>query len=39
MSRFQLIRQEEKAYHDFFYKNHTLFETGSWLHKPVPSIM
>ncbi|GAA0286797.1 2-polyprenyl-3-methyl-5-hydroxy-6-metoxy-1,4-benzoquinol methylase [Gracilibacillus halotolerans] len=39
MNRLELIRKEEKKYHDYCYENYTLFEEGSWLHKPVKTVM
>lgn len=39
MTRLDLIRNEEKKYHDFIYNNYKLFEEGSWLHKPVNTVM
>lgn len=39
MRRIEHIRSEEKKYHDFCYENYKLFEEGSWLYKPVQSIM
>ncbi|GAA0336460.1 class I SAM-dependent methyltransferase [Bacillus carboniphilus] len=39
MSRVDLIRKEEKKYHDFCYENYKLFEEGSWLYKPVKTVM
>jgi SAM-dependent methyltransferase len=39
MNRIDYIRQEEKTYHDHFYGNNKLFEKGSWLHKPVQTVM
>ncbi|MFJ5763154.1 class I SAM-dependent methyltransferase [Neobacillus sp. NPDC093182] len=39
MSRLDLIRKEEKKYHDFCYENYKLFEEGSWLCKPVKTVM
>lgn len=39
MNRLELIRAEEKKYHDFCYDNYKLFEEGSWLHKPVKTVM
>ncbi|ANE45352.1 methyltransferase [Paenibacillus swuensis] len=38
MDRVEGIRSEEKKYHDFCYNNHTLFEPGSWLHRPVKTV-
>ncbi|MFJ8260383.1 class I SAM-dependent methyltransferase [Rummeliibacillus sp. NPDC094406] len=37
--RINLIRQEEKLYHDYCYDNYKLFEQGSWLYKPVTTIL
>ncbi|WP_100406982.1 class I SAM-dependent methyltransferase [Bacillus solitudinis] len=39
MSRIDYIREEEKKYHDYCYDNYKLFEKGSWLHKPVKTVM
>ncbi|WP_316571737.1 class I SAM-dependent methyltransferase [Neobacillus sp. YIM B06451] len=39
MSKIGLIREAEKMYHDFCYENYKLFEQGSWLHKPVQTVM
>ena len=39
MNRLDLIRKEEKKYHDFCYENYKLFEEGSWLYKPVKTVM
>lgn len=39
MSRLDLIREEEKKYHDFCYDNYKLFEEGSWLYKPVKTVI
>lgn len=39
MSRIQFVRNEEKKYHDFCYENYKLFEQGSWLYKPVETVM
>ncbi|WP_312098234.1 class I SAM-dependent methyltransferase [Niallia sp.] len=39
MLRLDLIRKEEKKYHDFCYENYKLFEEGSWLYKPVKAVM
>lgn len=39
MGRIQNIRTEEKAYHDYCYDNYKLFQSGSWLHKPVQTVM
>ncbi|MGM0806136.1 MAG: class I SAM-dependent methyltransferase [Bacillota bacterium] len=39
MNRLKRIRQEEKEYHDYCYDNYKLFEKGSWLNKPVRTVM
>lgn len=39
MSRLDLIRNEEKKYHDYCYENYKLFEEGSWLYKPVKTVI
>ncbi|WP_163582899.1 class I SAM-dependent methyltransferase [Gracilibacillus saliphilus] len=39
MDRIKFIRKEEKKYHDHCYDNYRLFEKGSWLYKPVKSVM
>ncbi|HET6871986.1 MAG TPA: class I SAM-dependent methyltransferase, partial [Sporolactobacillaceae bacterium] len=39
MDRLSYIRQEEKAYHDYCYENYKLFVEGSWLYKPVETVM
>ncbi|GMK41316.1 methyltransferase [Paenibacillus sp. CCS19] len=39
MNRVEHIRLEEKRYHDTCYDNYNLFEPGSWLHKPVKSVL
>ncbi len=39
LSKVDIIRQAEKLYHDRCYTTQTLFEPGSWLHKPVASVM
>lgn len=33
------IRQEEVEYHQQFYQEHELFEEGTWLEEPIPSVM
>lgn len=33
------IREEEKKYHEACYDDYKLFEEGSWLHKPVLTVM
>ncbi|WP_440895727.1 class I SAM-dependent methyltransferase [Amphibacillus sp. Q70] len=39
MNRIEKIRKEEKKYHDYCYENYKLFEQGSWLYKPVKTVM
>lgn len=39
MGRINDIRQAEKNYHDYCYDNYRLFEEGSWLYKPVKTVM
>ncbi|MDQ6421753.1 class I SAM-dependent methyltransferase [Paenibacillus sp. LHD-117] len=39
MDRIALIRAEEKKYHDQCYDRNLLFEPGSWLYKPVRTVM
>jgi 2-polyprenyl-3-methyl-5-hydroxy-6-metoxy-1,4-benzoquinol methylase len=39
MDRVANIRSEEKKYHDFCYSNYNLFEPGSWLHRPVKTVI
>lgn len=39
LNRIDLIRKEEKEYHDYCYKNYKLFAKGSWLHKPVKTVL
>ena len=39
MNRINYIRHEEKKYHDPCYEQYKLFETGSWLYKPVKTVM
>lgn len=39
MDRVDYIRAAEKKYHDSCYENNTLFEQGSWLHKPVKTVI
>ncbi|CAM4182983.1 SAM-dependent methyltransferase [Bacillus wiedmannii] len=39
MNRIDYIRTEEKKYHDLCYEQYKLFETGSWLYKPVKTVM
>ncbi|OPH62060.1 methyltransferase [Paenibacillus ferrarius] len=38
-ARIKQIRAAEKKYHEACYDQHTLFEAGSWLNKPVKSVM
>ncbi|HWI49892.1 MAG TPA: class I SAM-dependent methyltransferase [Rummeliibacillus sp.] len=38
-NRINLIRKEEKLYHDHCYDNYKLFEQGSWLYKPVKTVL
>lgn len=37
--RLEEIRLKEKLYHDNFYENVELFQEGSWLEKPVKTVM
>lgn len=39
MNKVANIRAAEKKYHDFCYDNYSLFEPGSWLHKPVKTVI
>jgi len=39
MNRIEHIRKEEKKYHDLCYENYKLFEEGSWLYKPVKTVL
>ncbi|PGX91482.1 SAM-dependent methyltransferase [Bacillus cereus] len=39
MNRIEFIRKEEKKYHDYCYDNYKLFEEGSWLYKPVKTVI
>ncbi|MEK3884532.1 class I SAM-dependent methyltransferase [Paenibacillus sp. PL2-23] len=39
INRLTNIRAEEKKYHDFCYDHYPLFEPGSWLHKPVKTVI
>ncbi|WP_340003992.1 class I SAM-dependent methyltransferase [Paenibacillus sp. FSL K6-0276] len=39
MDRVANIRTEEKKYHDMCYDSYNLFEPGSWLHRPVQSVI
>lgn len=38
-NRIELIRAEERKYHEACYDNYALFESGSWLYKPVKTVM
>ncbi|WP_169082913.1 class I SAM-dependent methyltransferase [Paenibacillus sp. PL91] len=37
--RIAIIREQEKIYHEACYDQYKLFEAGSWLHKPVKTVM
>lgn len=39
VNRIEFIRKEEKQYHDACYENYRLFEVGSWLYKPVKTVI
>ncbi|MBM7578653.1 class I SAM-dependent methyltransferase [Jeotgalibacillus terrae] len=39
MNRLHHIRSEEKKYHDYCYDQYKLFEQGSWLYKPVQTVI
>ncbi|MDR6880486.1 class I SAM-dependent methyltransferase [Paenibacillus sp. GCM10023248] len=39
VNRLERIRSKEKQYHDDCYENSILFQHGSWLHKPVKTIL
>jgi SAM-dependent methyltransferase len=39
MNRITYIRDAEKEYHDYCYDNYKLFEKGSWLYRPVKTVM
>lgn len=39
MNKVEQIRRSEKAYHDYLYEKYKLFEKGSWLNKPVKTVM
>lgn len=39
LDKVENIRLEEKKYHDFCYDNYNLFESGSWLHRPVQTVL
>ncbi|TLS52209.1 class I SAM-dependent methyltransferase [Paenibacillus antri] len=39
MNRIERIRSMEKQYHDACYENNKLFQEGSWLHKPVKTVL
>jgi 2-polyprenyl-3-methyl-5-hydroxy-6-metoxy-1,4-benzoquinol methylase len=38
-NKIEEIRTEERKYHEACYDNYKLFEAGSWLHKPVRTVM
>lgn len=38
-NRIKIIRNEERKYHEACYDNYKLFEEGSWLSKPVKTVM
>ncbi|WP_310225210.1 class I SAM-dependent methyltransferase [Paenibacillus qinlingensis] len=38
-SRITKIREEERKYHEACYENYKLFEEGTWLSKPVKTVM
>jgi hypothetical protein len=38
-NRIKFIRNEERKYHEACYDNYKLFEEGSWLSKPVKTVM
>lgn len=39
MEKLEYIRNEEKKYHDSCYEHYKLFEEGSWLYKPVKTVI
>ncbi|MFC4403944.1 hypothetical protein [Gracilibacillus xinjiangensis] len=39
MGRLETIRASEKQYHDYCYDKNKLFEQGSWLHRPVKTVI
>ncbi|MFD1957586.1 class I SAM-dependent methyltransferase [Paenibacillus thailandensis] len=39
IDRIARIREAERRYHDDCYENEVLFQEGSWLHKPVKTVM
>jgi SAM-dependent methyltransferase len=39
VNRIEHIRLEEKRYHDSCYEHHHLYEAGTWLHKPVKTVI
>lgn len=39
MNHFETARLEEMAYHEDFYRQHQIFQPGSWLAKPVKTVM
>lgn len=38
MTRLEQIRENERRSHEDVYRNHTLYESGSWLQKPVKTV-
>ncbi|MCY9667772.1 hypothetical protein M5X11_23095 [Paenibacillus alginolyticus] len=38
-TRIKIIRDEERKYHEACYDNYKLFEEGTWLSKPVKTVM
>lgn len=39
MNRLERIRREEKTYHDDCYERNRLYEPGTWLHRPVRTVL
>jgi hypothetical protein len=39
MDRVANIRTKEKKHHDICYDSYNLFEPGSWLHRPVQTVI
>lgn len=39
LGRIKFIREAEKKYHDACYENYNLYEAGSWLNKPVKTVL
>lgn len=39
MNRIERIRSMERKYHDSCYEHNALFQEGSWLHKPVKTVL